>query len=276
MIDIGVKFNKITPYRPQSNGLVERSNRKIKLEMQLRKVEDPVWDLELPSVQLGLNLTRLSDGTSPFLRLHGWLLFRPAFLETDFDENAHTRQVLSEGPWIKENIRRMRHIIAQQYVTEETRKSATKMDTVQAQNLTIGDKCLIYFPNTNESKLFTPWKGIYEIVEKLDRNVFVVRELEQTRKKYIVHRARIRKLEDPVGSNENTAVSQPSVEKCQDSDVDSAVDVENEPVNCELEDHNRPTTSPPRSSATINSRPKRLARHKANKKIQEWTKKLRK
>ena len=87
--DLGIKFNPITPYRPQSNGLVERSNRKIKIEMQLRGVEDPVWDVELPSIQLGLNLSRLSDGTSPFLRLHGWLLYRPAFLAVDFDPNAH-------------------------------------------------------------------------------------------------------------------------------------------------------------------------------------------
>ena len=76
LTDLSIKTIYITPYAPWSNGCVERHNRKLSQQLKLNNIEELVWDRALPSIQLSMNLSRLEDGTSPYLRLHGWILLR--------------------------------------------------------------------------------------------------------------------------------------------------------------------------------------------------------
>ena len=47
-----IYWNKICPYRPQSNGHCERKNQQIKQALQFRDNIELTWDRELPSIQL--------------------------------------------------------------------------------------------------------------------------------------------------------------------------------------------------------------------------------
>ena len=62
--DLGIHWNLICPYRPQSNGLCERKNQQIKQALQFRPDIDLIWDRELPSIQLDINLQKQTDGMS--------------------------------------------------------------------------------------------------------------------------------------------------------------------------------------------------------------------
>ena len=193
--DLGVYFNKICPYRPQSNGLCERTNRKVKQSLQFLNDVELTWDRELASIQLGINLQKQSDGLSAFQKLHGWLLYRPAYLACEYKEDEHDKYLLTEDGCTRKMIAKMSKAISGQYTREELQKMSASLgnEAVKA-NVPIGTRVLVYFPVTQESKLFSNWKGTFVIKEQLDKNTYTVVEESQRRKKYIVDRSRIRLL----------------------------------------------------------------------------------
>ena len=54
MQTLGIKFNMITSYHPQTNGLVERWHHQLKASLKARLEEDDAWMDALPFVMLGL------------------------------------------------------------------------------------------------------------------------------------------------------------------------------------------------------------------------------
>ena len=67
----------------------------------------------------------------------------------------------------------------------------------------VGDKCLVYFPITAEStKLFSRWKGLYEVSEVLDYNTYTVCDVNNRRKRFIVQSNRIRPLSTTICEDE--------------------------------------------------------------------------
>ena len=59
-----------------------------------------------------------------------------------------------------------------------------------------GTKVLIEFPQPpgESTKTYNAWKGIYVVVKQIDKNSYLVGHLEGTRRKFLVHRRRIRPL----------------------------------------------------------------------------------
>ena len=93
----------------------------------------------------------------------------------------------------------MGKMISDQFLREERKKTSKLEKTkpcaeLKEEELIEGARILVYFPVTNESKLFSNWKGVYIIKEQLDKNTFIVYEEGRSRKKYIVDRIRIRTL----------------------------------------------------------------------------------
>ena len=190
----------------------------------------------------------------------------------------------------------MKRAIIDAYVDEETRKMLVS-DAAQksAQNLEIGDRCLIYFPQTQQSKLYSNWKGVYVIQERIDRNSFIVAESEQLRKKYLVDRSRIRILDTTLqqetalgpgeqGNNELEPETFQEKEQQTSSQLiegkgEHSFNTRNNSEKALVSQNNLTECSPVKDTQTtspLHSRPKRLARHKANAKIRGWTKALRK
>ena len=211
--DLGIHWNLICPYRPQSNGLCERKNQQIKQALQFRKDVEFLWDRELPSIQLDINLQKQSDGLSAFQKLHGFLLYRPAYLAAQFEEKTHEKYLATEDEWAKSMIVRMTKAIGNQFCREESAKmSHLDGKSTNTYKPMIGDTVLVHFPEGNESKLIPNWKGMYRIKEKLDKNTYIVSLIGNERKKYIVHRLRIRSLQEhqnsgsEPGGNETPAI----------------------------------------------------------------------
>ena len=301
--DLAIKSILITPYAPWSNGLCERMNRKLSQQLKLNKVDELRWDKALPSIQLSMNLSRLNDGTSPYLRLHGWVLYRPGYVQADYDEVKHKEHLLSEDEWVKSNIVRMKQACVDRFVTEEEKKAALlgKDDRSQNRKIVIGQKCLVHFPQLRQcSKLFSSWKGVYIVEDQLDKNSFVVADENQSKKKYIVHKNRLRLLEEGIpGVNpgekprnrrrteddsdkerletiEENAYECPEFEQKIDEISDPIIQAEPDPMIEKLQEVQLDRSEPEWMDLEVAraSRPRRKIRDRTDSKIREWTSKL--
>ena len=80
---LGTHLQYTTPYRPQSNGITERCNQKIKKMLRLWNVYDATWDMYIGPIQFLINneYNRIL-GMSAFQAIHGWTLSRICLLYT--------------------------------------------------------------------------------------------------------------------------------------------------------------------------------------------------
>jgi len=196
--DIGIYSNKICPYHPQSNGLVESLNKRIKQQLLIFKSEGISWDSDLPAIQLALNLQKLDElKTSPFEMLHGWLLCPSSFVSDCYDENEISNELQSKSEWSKIVSIKMARAISDHYITDQlvkTKRTAVKED--QDKSLQIGTRCLRLYkqPPGTCAKLFTPWKGVFKIRKQIDVDTYLIALEDDPRKKFIVHRRHLRPL----------------------------------------------------------------------------------
>ena len=118
--DLGIASNKICPYHPQSNGMVEAANKRIKTQLQIFDSQGITWDNDLPAIQLALNLQKMTElKTSPFGMLHGWLLTPSSFVSDCFDENQVMKKLKSKGEWSKTIAMKMARAISGHYLTDQ-------------------------------------------------------------------------------------------------------------------------------------------------------------
>ena len=194
LASMGIYSQKICPYRPQSNGMVESLNKRVKTKLQLWQVDPLYWDKSLKAIQLALNLEKLSElKTSPFELLHGWLLEPTHFV--DNGEKDKLKSTINMSEWLKTNRILMAHALTNHYKLDKSiRLRRTNNQKDQTSILKPGDLVLRYViqPPMECAKLYRSWKGIYIILEKLDINTYIVAREDDKRKKFIVHRDRLR------------------------------------------------------------------------------------
>ena len=207
---MGIYSQKICPYRPQSNGMVESLNKRVKIKLQLWQVDPLYWDKSLKAIQLALNLEKLSElKTSPFELLHGWLLEPTHFVDNGKQDKLQSTINMSE--WLKTNRTLMAHALTNHYRLDKSiRLRRTNNQKDQPSILKPGDLVLRYVvqPPMECAKLYRSWKGIYVILEKLDLNTYIVAREDDKRKKFIVHRDRLRLIGLPDKSSTGYAVSE--------------------------------------------------------------------
>ena len=200
---IGVRLHHGTPYRPQSQGVVERVNQQISVSLKLLQSEPISWDDDLPSIQLSINLEHHSTlGTSPFMAVHGWVLQRPCFIPKTFNYEESIQNFNGEL-WAKALTVRMNHAIADLYRNQDKSKSTNVSEEVKC--IALGTRVLVYHeqPAGVCGKLYQKWKGLYVIKRQIDRYTYIVYPETAPRKELLVHRERIRILGSfPEVSNE--------------------------------------------------------------------------
>ena len=195
--DLGIYSQPICPYRPQSNGMVESLNKRVKMKLQLLEVEPLYWDRSLPAIQLAINLEKLQQfGTSPFQLLHGWLLQPTSFV--DVESKKHNTMLTDPSTWSKTFRVHMAHALANHFKMDKgvKRRRAGDNQDPPSTILNPGTKVLRYFiqPPGECGKLFRNWKGTFEILERVDRHTYIVAREDDHRKKYIVHRDNLRPI----------------------------------------------------------------------------------
>lgn len=184
-----IAHNKSTPYRPRSNGAVERVNQKIIKFMRIFLTSDTTWDEDLPMIQFTINNEYNRNlGRSSWESWHGWrpilpslLTFPKSKLKSEKDMNDFT---------IAARVRKQRIALAQLYLTEESRKANSHSDVV---DLPVNTKVLMKTERKpGSSKLFQSWKGPFVVKKKLDNDSYLISGDNDYRKGYIVYRGRLK------------------------------------------------------------------------------------
>ncbi|GBC45356.2 uncharacterized protein K02A2.6-like [Rhizophagus irregularis DAOM 181602=DAOM 197198] len=171
----GINHRLSTPYRPQTNGLVERFNKT--LCEGLAKLGEENWDKHIPSVLFAYR-TRKQSSTKikPFYATYG----RRAKLPLDKDENKITladrvKVLIEELPVIrrkiKENVKEAQERQKQQHDKRGIRKPKFE----------IGEKVLLYEAWREKQwsgKLQNKWKGPYLIHEEFGNGAYKLKELD--------------------------------------------------------------------------------------------------
>ena len=117
---------------------------------------------------------------------------------------------------------RMSKAIGSKYLQEELTK-VSQLDGKPTDATFVpklGDLVLVYFPEGSGSKLIPNWKGIYRIKEKLDHNTFIVTLTGHERKKFIVHRHRIRCIKGLKAQNTQDSAESDNTDKTSINDTD--------------------------------------------------------
>ena len=201
---LGTNLQFTTPYRPQSNGITERCNQKIKKLLRLWNVHDATWDEYIGPIQFLINNehNRVLN-MSAFQAIHGWTLTRMDFLSPDKIETLDVTD-FDRRNWAKEHSLRMSKSLGELYVNDvkqkaesyiKSRKIYEKSSPEDDGEIPNGARVLIRFPQApGTTALLSNWKGTYTVISRVDKNVYLVGHKEGLRRKMLIHKSRIRLL----------------------------------------------------------------------------------
>ena len=201
---LGTNLQYTTPYRPQSNGITERCNQKIKKLLRLWNVYDATWDSYIGPIQFLINneYNRILN-MSAFQAIHGWTLSRMDFLKPGEIEELEVTDFDSKQ-WAKQHSVRMAKSLGTLYLKDVEHKQhqydklRIKYDKdvpdIDSQ-FPVGAHVLVQFPQApGTSKLMSNWKGIYIVNNQVDKNVYLVSHMEGQRRKMLIHKSRMKLL----------------------------------------------------------------------------------
>ncbi|GET59961.1 uncharacterized protein K02A2.6-like [Rhizophagus irregularis DAOM 181602=DAOM 197198] len=171
----GINHRLSTPYRPQTNGLVERFNKT--LCEGLAKLGKENWDKHIPSVLFAYRTKKQSSTRiKPFYATYG----RRAKLPLDKDENKITladrvKILIEELPVIR---RKMKENVEE---AQEKQKQQHDKRGIRKPKFEIGEKVLLYEAWREKQwsgKLQNKWKGPYLIHEEFGNGAYKLKELD--------------------------------------------------------------------------------------------------
>ena len=201
---LGTNLQYATPYRPQTNGVTERCNQKIKKLLRLWNVYDATWDRYIGPIQFLINneYNRILN-MSAFQAIHGWTLSRMDFLKPGEVEELQVTDFDSKQ-WAKQHSVRMTKSLGTLYIKDvenkqrrynKLRKSYEKNVPDIERRFPVGAHVLIQFPQApGTSKLMSNWKGVYIVNSQVDKNVYLVSHMEGQRRKMLIHKSRMKLL----------------------------------------------------------------------------------
>ena len=239
LMTMGVHLQHSTPYRPQSNGIVERLNQKIKSLLKLHGAEDFTWEDGLGEIQSAINLEfNRSIGTSPYQAFHGWTLENLSFTKPDVQELVGT--VEDSKIWIKNHRLKMTRALADQVMDDYRKKEQRYFKACKdyeecnskrrSSGIGVGSTVLIHTPQPVGvcGKLYSAWKGYYKVLKEFpdNPNVYLVCQENDTKRQKLVHKDLIRVVEVADEKRETfrdqqslgtqpVGVSSPTLEKCE-------------------------------------------------------------
>lgn len=169
---LGIKKTRITPYHPQSYGMVERFNKTL-ASMLRTYVDDHQrdWDTHLLYLMMAYrSAEHETTGCTPNLLMLGREVATPLDILYEMPSSITD---IPQHKWAWELKERLQeaHAAVRGHVDGEMRRQKRYHDTkVHWQKFTKGDAVYVYFPQRkvgHSSKLTTYWRGPYSILKPI-------------------------------------------------------------------------------------------------------------
>ena len=169
---LGMEKTRTTPYHPQSDGLVERFNRTLRmlLTVRMNQVPPDIWDDELPMVMLAYRSSvQESTGFTPFRLMFGREVQLPVDIiygggpapgETHSDYVAQLSERLQKAyQLVRDHLRATQRYQKQYYDRKATGGRYQPGDLVWLYSPAV--------PKRSCPKFHRPWKGPYRVLKVL-------------------------------------------------------------------------------------------------------------
>ena len=196
------KHHIISPYMPSVNGVIERVHQSIGAYVKSFCDEQTTdWVHFLPALTFSIN-TRVHSGTkfSPYFITYGE---HPTFPWTPTDTITYSESEIAD------RVRLLQY--AQQLCLKndlDARASSKRAFDVKAKfkQFKIKDEVLLYMPSPpkgHNSKFYTPWRGVYNVIERTSPLTYIVKKKGGRKRKAHVNRL---KFYNPMDSKEDPLV----------------------------------------------------------------------
>ena len=192
---LGAKKTRTTPYRPQSDGMVERFNRTLQAMLSsFVNARQDDWDLHLPSVMFAYRSTEHSGtGYSPYYLMFGREAQLPAAAMFPI---PHHRYSPVQYVATREHAMHNAYDLARQRLQGNQRRQKALYDRKSADNTyKVPDAVWLHQPAVppgTSPKFHRPWDGPYRILEKLSPVVVRLQHCSRPAKQPIVHVDRLK------------------------------------------------------------------------------------
>ena len=213
--------NFSSPYRPRTQGLIERKNQEILKMQKLLKSSEIDWDRDLNLIQFLINNSfNRNIGMSSFTAFHGWAPMVPSMgTFPKINDHSDLRHVDFD---LATRILKQRIIINDIFSQRERIKLSCEKS--EEKPLSENQRVLMSIPKPiGSSKLWNPWKGIFIVQKRLDNDSYLVSPQDDPRRRYIAYRGRLRPLGPPGVKTENFEKSRnlekPGAQDSQDGNL---------------------------------------------------------
>ena len=206
---LGIKKTRTSPYHPQCDGLVERSNRTLLSMLATTTHGHPFdWEDQLPKVCMAYNTSiHASTGYTPFFLMFGCqarlpidLVYGTKVQQIPVKEYAtSTKQALEEAYGLVRQKLKVAHCFQKAYYDRK----------LHGKPFAVGDLVWLFspaVPRGHSKKLHHPWTGLYRVIAKLSENDYRIKKLTGRKTVQVVHFDRLKPC-DPTTRFDNPAVS---------------------------------------------------------------------
>ena len=200
-----ISFKHSTPYRPTSNGMVERTNQEILRYLKLFESNDSNWDENLNCVNFCINNTiNRHLGRTPFELFHGWRILFPSFLMQPKTQILSSEDLRNFNYEHSQRINKHRKVLRNLYEDELNRKNELITDN---SDLKVGQRVYLKIERPKgTSKLFQTWQGLYQVKRVLDKHSYLVTHVDDPRREFIAFRPRLKVFGPEPTSEDKTIV----------------------------------------------------------------------
>ena len=190
---LGIQHLKTAPYRPQTNGCLERYHHSL-MQMVRKSIADQKdWDVYLPYLLFACReVPSSSTGYSPFELLYGKEVHGPLdVLRQQWVPTSKTPRDATE--WLvqlRDSLDAMRATAAENQSKAKTYSKTYHDKTAKDRQFKIGDKVLVFSPvvtGKRNDKLSDRWQGPYTIFGQVTPVTYMVDMQERNKKHRTVH-----------------------------------------------------------------------------------------